>query len=166
VGGDHRHAWLELTILGLLAVWNLCTYAFVWMAVTPGLGFWHAMVMTQATTAVANTVPGGSAIGIGMTYSMVGSWGYSRSRTTTAVLVSGVWNSFIKLGLPVLVLALVLLQGGTGGGRVIAALLGIAGLVFALMLRFADRVVVIHQGRVLTDGPPAAIKALVARGVR
>jgi pimeloyl-ACP methyl ester carboxylesterase len=64
------------------------------MSVTPGLGFWRAMVMTQATTAVANTVPGGSAIGIGMTYGMLGSWGYSRSRTTTAVLVSGVWNSF------------------------------------------------------------------------
>jgi hypothetical protein len=79
----------ELAILGLLAIWNLCTYALVWMAVTPGLGFWRAMVMTQATTAVANTVPGGSAIGIGMTYSMLGSWGYSRSRTTTAVLVSG-----------------------------------------------------------------------------
>src|SRR5207247_1615140 len=28
--------WLELAILGLLAVWNLCTYAFVWMTVTPG----------------------------------------------------------------------------------------------------------------------------------
>ena len=39
--------WLELAILGLLAIWNLCTYAFVWMAVTPGLGFWHAMTMTQ-----------------------------------------------------------------------------------------------------------------------
>jgi uncharacterized membrane protein YbhN (UPF0104 family) len=68
------------------------------------------------------------------------SWGLSRSRTTVAVLVSGVWNSFIKLGLPVLALALVLLQGGAGGGRVIAALLGIAGLVgaivvLALMLR-------------------------------
>ena len=58
--------WLELSTLGLLAVWNLCTYAFVWMAVTPGLGFLRAMVMTQATTAVANTVPGGSAIGIGI----------------------------------------------------------------------------------------------------
>src|SRR5215217_2873296 len=130
--------WQELATLGLLAVWNLCTYAFVWMTVTPGLGFWRAMVMTQATTAVANTVPGGSAIGIGMTYSMLGSWGYSRSRTTTAVLVSGVWNSFIKLGLPVL--ALVALQGGRTGGRVLAALLGIAGLVaaivvFALLLR-------------------------------
>ena len=67
--------WLELATLGLLAIWNLCTYAFVWMSVTPGLGFWRAMVMTQATTAVANTVPGGSAIGIGMTYGMLGSWG-------------------------------------------------------------------------------------------
>src|SRR5829696_8518851 len=86
---------LEVAILGLLAAWNLCTYAFVWMSVTPGLGFWRAMVMTQATTAVANTVPAGSAIGIGMTYSMLGSWGFSRSRSTTAVLVSGVWNSFI-----------------------------------------------------------------------
>ena len=27
---------------------------------------------------------------------------------------------------------------------------------------FADRIVVIHRGRILTDGPPAAIKALVA----
>jgi uncharacterized protein (TIRG00374 family) len=134
--------WLELTLLGLLAIWNLCTYAFVWMAVTPdpGLSFGRAMVMTQSSTAVANTVPGGGAIGIGMTYTMLGSWGYSRSKATTAVLVSGVWNSFIKLAMPVLALALVLLQGGPGGGRVTAALLGIAGLVgaivvFALILR-------------------------------
>src|SRR4029450_11681646 len=68
----------------------------------------------------------------------------SRSRTTTAVLVSGVWNSFIKLGLPVLALALVALQGGATGGRVIVALLGIAGLaaavvVFALLLRSEEQ---------------------------
>jgi uncharacterized membrane protein YbhN (UPF0104 family) len=42
--------------------------------------------------------------------------------------------------MPVLALALVLLQGGAGGGRVVAAVVGIAGLVgaivvFALMLR-------------------------------
>jgi hypothetical protein len=82
--------WLELATLGLLALWNLCTYAFVWMSVTPGLSFWRAMVMTQSATAVTNTVPwAGPAIGIGMTYTMLGSWGYSRSRTSTAVLVSG-----------------------------------------------------------------------------
>jgi putative heme transporter len=156
----------ELVTLGLLAVWNLCTYAFVWMTVTPGLGFWRAMEMTQATTAVANTVPGGSAIGIGMTYSMLGSWGYSRSRTTTAVLVSGVWNSFIKLAMPVLALALVLLQGGAGGGRVLAAIVGIAGLVaaiviFALMLRSEDqaRRIGLLAGRVATR-----LLAMVRRG--
>jgi uncharacterized membrane protein YbhN (UPF0104 family) len=143
--------WGELGTLAVVAGWNLVTYAFVWMSVTPGLSFGRAMVMTQATTAVTNTVPAGSAIGVGMTYAMLGSWGFSRSRTTVAVLVSGVWNAFAKLGMPVLALALVALQGNAGAGRVTAALLGIAGLVaaivvFALMLRserMAERVGVV-----------------------
>ena len=111
------------------------------MSVTPGLSFGRAMVMTQSATAVTNTVPTvGPAIGVGLTYQMLGSWGYSGARTTVAVLVSGVWNAFAKLGLPILALALVLLQGGATGGRVVAALAGIAGLVaaivvFALLLR-------------------------------
>jgi uncharacterized protein (TIRG00374 family) len=133
--------WMEDAILAVIAAWNLATYALVWMSVTPGLGFWRAMVMTQAATAVTNTVPTvGPAIGVGLTYQMLGSWGYSRSRTTVAVLVSGVWNAFAKLGLPVLALALVALQGNASGGRVVAAVAGIAGLVaavvvFALLLR-------------------------------
>jgi uncharacterized membrane protein YbhN (UPF0104 family) len=147
--------WAELATLAVAAGWNLCTYAFVWMTVTPGLSFGRAMIMTQATTAVTNTVPAGSAIGIAMTYGMLGGWGFSRSRTTIAVLVSGVWNAFAKLGIPVLALALVALQGNAGAGRVTAALLGIAGLavaivVFALMLRsehMAERVGVV-SGRV------------------
>src|SRR6266487_3964268 len=112
--------WLELTSLVVVSVWNLATYAWVWMSVTPGLSFWHATVLTQSATAVANTVPAGSAIGIGLTYSMLGSWGFSRSKSTTAVLVSGVWNSFIKLGMPVLALALLALQGSATKGRVTA----------------------------------------------
>jgi hypothetical protein len=36
------------------------------------------------------------------------------------VIVSGLWNSFAKLGLPVLALALVALQGDAGAGRVTA----------------------------------------------
>ena len=104
--------------------------------------------MTQATTAITNTVPAGSAIGIGMTYAMLHSWGFSRGRTTIAVLVSGVWNAFAKLAIPVLALALVALQGNAGAARVTAAALGIGGLVaaivvFALMLsseHMAERV--------------------------
>jgi uncharacterized membrane protein YbhN (UPF0104 family) len=133
--------WTEDAILVVLAAWNLATYGLVWMSVTPGLGFGRAMVMTQAASAVTNTVPTvGPAIGTGLTYTMFRSWGISGSRTSAAVVVSGVWNSFAKLGLPVLALALVLLQGGAGGGRVTLALAGIAALVaaivvFALLLR-------------------------------
>ena len=147
--------WGELAVLTVIAGWNLCTYAFVWMTVTPGLSFWRAMIMTQATTAITNTVPAGSAIGIGMTYAMLHSWGFSRSRTTIAVLVSGVWNAFAKLAIPVLALALVALQGNASATRVTGALLGIGGLiaaivVFALMLRserMAEKVGVV-AGRV------------------
>jgi putative heme transporter len=148
--------WLELTILLVIALWNLLTYVFVWMTVTtPRLSFGRGMLMTQSTTAVSNTVPGGAAIGIGMTYSMMGQWGYSRSRTTTAVLVSGVWNSFIKLGLPVFALAVVALQGRVSSARVIAALIGLAGLaaavfVFGAMLHSEEtaRRVGIRAGRI------------------
>jgi uncharacterized membrane protein YbhN (UPF0104 family) len=149
--------WIELVGLAVIAAWNLVTYAFVWMTVTPGLRFGRAMVMTQATTAITNTVPAGSAIGIGMTYAMLGSWGFSRGRTTIAVLVSGVWNAFAKLAIPVLALALVALQGNASAARVTAAALGIGGLiaaivVFALMLRsehMAERVGVV-AGRIVS----------------
>jgi uncharacterized protein (TIRG00374 family) len=158
--------WLELTTLALVAAWNLCTYAFVWMTVTPGLGFWRAMLMTQSTTAVTNTVPGGSAIGIGMTYGMLGSWGYSRSRTTTAVLVSGVWNSFIKLGMPVLALALVALQGSVSAGRITAAVVGIGALVaaivvFALLLRSEE---LARRFGVWAGGVASRVRRTIGRG--
>jgi putative heme transporter len=133
--------WMEDAALAAIAAWNLATYGLVWMSVTPGLGFKRAMVMTQAASAVTNTVPTvGPAIGVGLTYSMYRSWGYSGSRTSVAVLVSGVWNTFAKLGLPVLALALLALQGNASGARVTLALAGIAALVaaivvFALLLR-------------------------------
>jgi putative heme transporter len=133
--------WREDAVLVVLAAWNLATYGLVWMSVTPGLRFGRAMEMTQSASAVTNTVPTvGPAIGAGMTYTMFRSWGISGSRTSAAVLVSGVWNTFVKLALPILALALVLLQGGAGGGRVTLAVAGIAALVaaivvFALLLR-------------------------------
>jgi hypothetical protein len=49
--------WTEDAALAAIAAWNLATYGLVWMSVTPGLGFGRAMVMTQAASAVTNTVP-------------------------------------------------------------------------------------------------------------
>ena len=133
--------WLETTTLVLVALWNLTTYWFVMVSTMPGLRIREAAVVTESSTAVANTVPAGGAIGIAMSYSMYSSWGFSRTRSSVSLLVAGVWNNFVKLAMPVLALALLAFSGGgAGGGRIIAGSLGIAGLVaaitvFALLLR-------------------------------
>jgi uncharacterized protein (TIRG00374 family) len=91
-------------------------------------------VLTQATTAVANSIPAGGAIAVGLTYTMMSSWGFSKSRTTVSVIVTGIWNNFVKLATPILALALLALQGQPGGGRLVAAVLGLVGLVGAIVL--------------------------------
>ena len=134
---------LELALLGVAAIWNLATYWIIAVTAAPGLSYPQAIVLTESTTAVANTVPAGGAVAVGVTYAMLSSWGFSRSRATVYVVVTGIWNNFVKLGMPILALALLALTGNAGGGRIIAALLGMGALVgavvvFALILRSED----------------------------
>ena len=126
--------WIEVSVLVLAAAWNLATYQFVMVSTTPGLRLRQAFVSTQTTTAVSNTVVGGAAISLGLTYAMNTSWGFSRSRTSVALLVSGLWNNFAKLGLPVLALALLALSAPPSAGRITAGLAGLAALVVAVVL--------------------------------
>jgi putative heme transporter len=125
--------WTEMAVLGLAAVWNLATYQFVVVSTMPGLTFPQATVSTETTTAVSNTVVGGAAISLGLTYAMNSSWGFSRSRTSVSLLVSGLFNNFAKLGLPVLALALLAFQSQPSAARVAAGLAGVAGLVAAVI---------------------------------
>src|SRR5947209_19477584 len=136
--------WMELGIIAVVAGWNLVTYWLVTVAATPGLTYGQAMVMTESSTAVANTIPGGSAVAVGLTYSMLGSWGFSKSRSTVSLVVSGIWNNFVKLGMPVLALALLAFQGQASGSRVVAGVVGIAALIGAVAL-FA---VILHSENV------------------
>ena len=66
-------------------------------------------------------MPGGAALGIGVTVSMLRSWGIPVPDIVLASVVSGVWNNFVKLGLPILALALLALTGSPGAGLVTAA---------------------------------------------
>ncbi|SDG11588.1 conserved hypothetical protein [Blastococcus aurantiacus] len=126
--------WVEMAVLVVAAAWNLATYQFVMVATTPGLTLRQALVSTQTTTAVSNTVLGGAAVSLGLTYAMNSSWGFSHSRTSVALLVSGLWNNFAKLGLPVLALALLALSSPPSAGRVAAGLAGLAALVVSVAL--------------------------------
>jgi putative heme transporter len=158
--------WLEIATLVLAAVWNLATYLLVNVATMPGLRLRESAVATEASTAVSNTVPGGGAIGLGLNYAMFSSWGFSRSRTSVSLLVSGVWNNFAKLALPILALALLALQGSPSGGRVVAGVVGVAALVGAvvllwLLLRSQESAVRVGlvAGRIAS-----AIRGLLGRG--
>jgi uncharacterized protein (TIRG00374 family) len=113
-------------------VWDQVAHWLLWVAVTPGLSLARAALLAEAGTAVTNAVPGGSGIGIGLAYTMLDSWGLEREQATRAVLVSGLWNSFAKLGLPVLALGLLLVTGHGGGGRVTLGLVAFALLAAAV----------------------------------
>jgi uncharacterized membrane protein YbhN (UPF0104 family) len=126
--------WVELTVLLVAAFWNLATYQFLMITTTPGLTFGQATVSTETTTAVSNTVVGGAAISLGLTYAMNTSWGFSRSRTSVSLLISGLWNNFAKLGLPVLALVLLAFSGTPTAGRLVAGLLGVCALTASVVL--------------------------------
>jgi uncharacterized membrane protein YbhN (UPF0104 family) len=126
--------WGEVALLLLAAVWNLATYQFVMVSTTPGLTLGQATVSTQTTTAVSNTVVGGAAISLGLTYAMNSSWGFSRSRTSVSLLVSGLWNNFAKLGVPVFALAAVAFSSPPTTGRLVAGLAGVAALITVVVL--------------------------------
>src|SRR3954452_6218481 len=125
---------LQIGILVVAALWNLASYQFVMTATMPGLTFRQAAVSTESTTAVSNTLVGGAAIALGLTYAMNSSWGFSRSRTSVSLLISGLWNNFAKLGLPVLAIVLLAFTGHPSAGRLVTGVLGLAGLIAAAVL--------------------------------
>lgn len=68
-------SWLEVGTLLASGAWNIATYQFVVIAVLPRLSYWQAFVVGQSSTAISTTLPAGSALGGGVTYSMYSAWG-------------------------------------------------------------------------------------------
>jgi len=145
---DYSDVWATIRtmttgeVVWLLAVGavNIVTYWFLMVAVLPGLTVLQAGVVNQASTAVANTMPGGGALGVGVSWAMYRSWGFSTAEFAQATVLSGVWNNFVKLAMPVLALAFVAFTGDAEPVLVSGAVLGISVLIgvvilFALMLR-------------------------------
>src|SRR6476619_674055 len=95
---------LEFWSLFAATIFNLVTYWWANQAALPGMGIGKAAVLTQTTTSVANTLPAGGAIAIGLTYSILDSWGFTGTNVALYVGVTGIWNIFTKLGLPMLAL--------------------------------------------------------------
>ncbi len=139
---DYRDVWATITTLTPLGfatlfaamIFNLFTYWWANMAALPGLTMTKASVVTQTTTSVANTLPGGGAIAVGLTYTILRSWGFTGTDIALYVGVTGIWNIFTKLALPVLSVAVLVIQGKNSATYVTAAVVGLAVLGGAVAL--------------------------------
>jgi putative heme transporter len=132
----HQLHHLSVAQIGVLfGVWviGLVAYAGVLTAVIPGLRRNQGVVLNTASSAVSNVVPFGGAVGVGATYGMCRSWGFGVPTTTLGIMVSGIWNIFLKLGLPIVALVLLVIEGRATGGLVGAALVGLAILIAAVV---------------------------------
>lgn len=125
-----------LDIALLFAVWvvNMYTYTPVLTNTLPGLTINQGLTVNLAGSAVSNVVPFGGAVGVGATYAIYSSWGHRVSAITRSILVSGFWNVFAKMGLPVLAMTLLVASGDATARLVVATAVGIALLAVAVAL--------------------------------
>jgi uncharacterized protein (TIRG00374 family) len=150
----------DVATLAAVGSVNLVTYWFVVIASLPGLRLRESAVVKQSATAVANTVPAGGAVAVGVTFTMLTSWGFPVAAVARSVIVTGIWNNFVRLALPLATVVVLALGGVITPARVAAASLGIAFLiggftVIALLLR-SDRLA-------RSMGNAAAVTANAAR---
>ena len=154
---------VTLGVLTLLAIGHQLINPLMTMAVIPDLTYRHALVARLASTAAANTIPGGGAIGVGITYVMLGRWGHPGPQIGAAVALTGVWNNLVKLLLPVVALAGALITGLSMPDLVDATLIGASAMLVVMMVAIA----VARSGlrhRVL--GPVERLVARVRRAFR
>jgi uncharacterized protein (TIRG00374 family) len=132
-------SWEWVLVLLGAVVLNMATFAPPWMAALPGLGYWSAQTVTQASTASTYLAPGGPAVGIGISAAMLFAWGFRADEVALAVTLTGVWNQLAILGFPTLALALLTLTHGDRTALQTIATVGLAVFVavaggFALAL--------------------------------
>jgi uncharacterized membrane protein YbhN (UPF0104 family) len=122
----------------LFAIWTvvMVIYTGVLTAALPGLKRSQALTVNLGGSAVSNVVPFGGAAGVGATYAMTMSWGFDAPAVTLSVLVSGIWNVFAKLGIPILALLLLAMKGESTAKLVLPTVIGLIALVGGLVLFF------------------------------
>jgi uncharacterized membrane protein YbhN (UPF0104 family) len=129
---------MSLPWLGVIAATVLASLVTTWMmvaAVLPSLRLRDAATMNLGSSAVANSMPGGGAVAMGVSWSMLSSYGVGTGEYVRYTLVSGLWNVFVRLGLPAVALLVLVLTGGSGTASQAAAYTG-AGVLVLLVVAF------------------------------
>jgi putative heme transporter len=122
-------SWPQVLLIAAAAAASMASYWIMICSVLPSIRLREAAVVNLGSNAVANTLPAGGALAMGVSWAMLSSWGVSTAEYVLYTLISGIWNVFMRLGLPVLAVAVMMTAGRPGAGLIAAAAVGVAALV-------------------------------------
>jgi putative heme transporter len=132
--------WPHVLLVVMAAGASLAAGWLVICSVLPSIRLREAAAVNLSSTAVANTLPAGGALALGVSWTMLSSWGVGGADYVLYTLVSGIWNVFARLGLPVIALLILMTasrpQAGLLAGAVAGlVILGFVAVGFGLLLR-------------------------------
>jgi putative heme transporter len=161
--------WPHTLLVVLAAAASMVSYWITIRAVLPSLRLRQAAAVNLGSNAVASTLPAGGALAMGVSWAMLSSWGFSTADYVLYTLITGIWNFFALLGLPVLALLVMttvrrpdtaLITGAAVGLILLAVLAGGLGLLlrsqtFALRAGHALQRPLTIASRLARRPPPA-----------
>jgi uncharacterized protein (TIRG00374 family) len=145
---DYSEAWSSIqqmptvyvVALVVATVVNLTVYVWPLQAALPGLGYGPGFVVRQTSFAISNAVPAGGAVGLGVQYGMLDSYGFGAGPAASAIAIVSVFNVFATLFMPVLGVVALLASGVVEDTYALMAAIGIlavgvAVVAFTVVLR-------------------------------
>ncbi|MDX6396288.1 MAG: hypothetical protein QOJ73_7351 [Streptosporangiaceae bacterium] len=147
----HAMTPIQALLIAAAAVVSMVSSWFAICAVLPSIRLRQAAVVNLGSTAVANSLPAGGAVALGVSWVMLSSWDVGTAEYVLYTLVSGIWNIFARLGLPVLALLLLLTDGRPDRVLLMSAVAGVALLAMmvvglGLVLRSESLALRVEQG--------------------
>lgn len=154
-----------LIVLAVVWLAGLVAHTLVLSASLPGLSARRALALNLAGSSVANLVPLGGPVSLGLTTGMARSWGFRSTAIGAFLTVSSVWNVAARAGLGVVGLIWWMTRPGAAHPALVG---GAAALVVAVV---AAAVAVLSSERVAAGlaglaGRLAAVAARVAAFLR
>jgi putative heme transporter len=122
--------WPHVLVVVIAAGASLAAGWLVICSVLPSIRLREAAVVNLGSTAVANTLPAGGALAMGISWTMLSSWGVGAAEYVLYTLVSGIWNVFARLGLPVIAVLIIMTVSRPEAGLLAGAVAGLVLLVF------------------------------------
>ena len=138
---DYSDAWSSIqqmptayvVALVVATVVNVAVYVWPLQAALPGLGYGPGFVVRQTSFAISNAVPAGGAVGLGVQYGMLDSYGFGAGATASAIAIVSVFNVFATLVMPVLGVSALLASGVVEGTYVLMAAIGMLAIGVAVV---------------------------------